>query len=73
MPPRFLDALTGDTFDLDIDPAMANEYGYTLVKGSRTATITDSEFYGAQDPAWLERERLEKEGNFFHQIKKRPG
>ena len=73
MPPRFLDAITGDTFDLDIDPAMATEYGYTLVKGSRTAKITDSEFYGAQDPAWLERERLEKEGNFFHQIKKRPG
>jgi len=73
VPPRFLDAITGDTFDLDIDPTLANEYGYKLVKGSRTANITDSEFYGAQDPAWLERERLEKEGTFFHHIKKRPG
>ena len=74
MPPRFLDAITGDTFDLDLNPNLAKEFGYKLVKGSRTlSTVSDAEFFGAQDPAWLERERLEKEGNFFHQIKKRPG
>ena len=74
MPPIFEDAITGETFDLDLNPNLAKEFGYKLVKGTRTlSTVSDAEFFGAQDPAWLERERLEKEGNFFHQIKKRPG
>ena len=53
MPPIFEDAITGETFDLDLNPNLAKEFGYKLVKGTRTlSTVSDAEFFGAQDPAW---------------------
>jgi len=68
--PLFEDDLTGEIFNLDINPNAAKEHGYTLV---RMSSVSDAEYFGAQDPAWLERERLSKQGDFFQHIKKRPG
>ena len=70
----FKDDLTGEIFNLDINPHAAKEYGYTLVPDKRGShSIADSEYFGAQDPGYLERERLAKQGDFFQHIKKRPG
>jgi len=72
VPPFFEDSITGEIFDLDINPNLAREYGYTLVSSKRgMSSVSDGEFFGAQDPAWLERERLAKQGDFFQHIKKK--
>lgn len=59
----FYDGLTGEYTELDdLDPDFANHLGYV---SAAARTISDAEWSGAQDPAWIEREKLDKRlGNF---------
>ncbi len=75
--PLFEDEITGEIFNLDINPHAAKEYGYTLVPDKRGShSIADSEYFGAQDPVFLEREHQNKiRGTIIWDTlgKKRPG
>tara|TARA_B100000029_G_scaffold510559_1_gene602318 strand:+ start:527 stop:772 length:246 start_codon:yes stop_codon:yes gene_type:complete len=66
----FVDGLTGEYLELDLDPEFATHLGYTEAHGRK---ITDHEWEGAQDPAWREREKLDKRLGDFVIPKKRPG
>ena len=67
---RYIDGLTGELIDLDLDPEFATHLGYTNAHGR---TVSEREWEGAQDPAWREREKLDKRLGTFVIPKKRPG
>ena len=66
----FVDGLTGELIDLDLDPDFAAHLGYTGTHGRK---VTEREWEGAQDSAWREREKLDKRLGDFVIPKKRPG
>lgn len=70
--PKYRDGITGDIQELDeITLEQAESLGYFADDSS---SLTESELRGIQDPAWLERIRLEKiHGNTnWEFIKKSP-
>ena len=69
---RYFDGLTGEHLDLDLDPDFAENLGYTAY-GRACNSVPKSEWQGAQDPAWIEREKLQKRLGNFIIPKKRPG
>ena len=59
--PKFLDDATNEIVELDEDLGEVEHLGYRPVLGYRdTARVSDSEWKSAQDPGWLESERLRK-------------
>ena len=53
--PRFYDEATGQIVELEVDADDVEFLGYRAV-----AQVSDSEWESAQDPGWLESERLRK-------------
>ena len=57
MPQRFLDAITGEVITSDADPDFMVASGYEVLSGG---SVSNSEWLSAQDPADLERKRLDR-------------
>lgn len=67
---RYKDGLTGEILEIDLDPDFARHLGYVEAHGR---SISDAEWSGAQDPAWIEREKLDRRlGDFIIPQKKTP-
>jgi len=54
---RFLDAITGEVITSDADPDFMVASGYEVLAGG---SVSNSEWFAAQDPADQERKRLDR-------------